>query len=275
MIKTHLIPSTRIALIAFASLLLAAVGGYRAQAYQTYSGGVDGGCIDCHGDFRGPTSTKGTVFPSAKNHEMHRASTSMATACNLCHISTATRFPVNIGSSAGTANNVGVGCSGCHEPAGLRKHHKVNGESICYGCHDPLETPQTENTKPPYYGTVDTKVNNPANTVLLSNTNENWSVGDFLGLDNDGNNLYDLADYAVGAYRLVSVTPEGNNMRVTWLTAGGRDNLVQAAGAATGTYTNLSATLTIPGVGLVTTNYLDIGGATNKARFYRMKAVVP
>jgi len=31
----------------------------------------------------------------------------------------------------------------------------------------------------------------------------------------------------------------------------------------------------IAGVGLVTNSYVDIGGATNGARFYRMKSVVP
>lgn len=269
------IPYPQTALFFAAGFLLAAIGSNTCQAFLTYSGGTDGGCIDCHGDFRGSTSTKGTVFPSAKNHEMHRASTSMATACNLCHISTATRYPVTIGISAGTANNAGVGCTGCHEPAGLRKHHKINGATLCYDCHDPLETPQTENTRPPYYGTVDTKANDPANTVMAANTNENWSVGDFLGLDNDGNDLYDLADYAVGPYRILGVTREGNDMRVTWQTAGGRTNILQAADSVSGLYTNVGVSLKIQGIGLVTTNSLEVGGATNLARFYKMKAVVP
>lgn len=268
MIRLHLVPITRTALLAITSLLLAVLGNNSSQAYEDY-----GGCASCHGDFRGPTSTKGTVFPGNNNHDMHRNAASMATQCNLCH-SGSTRVPTFIGTSTGTVNNPGMGCSGCHEPAGLRKHHKVNGTD-CYDCHDPLETPQTENAIPPYYGTADTKVKNPANTVLTANTNENWSVGDFLGLDNDGNNLYDLADYAVGPYQLLGATREGNNLRLTWLTAGGRTNTVQAAGAVAGTYTNLSSALPIPGVGLVTTNYLDIGGATNTTRFYRLQAVVP
>lgn len=260
---------TRTALLAITSLLLVAAGTTNSQAYEDY-----GGCKDCHGDFRGPTSTKGTVFPGNNNHDMHRNAANMATACNLCHTGdSTTRVPTFIKTSNGTANNAGLGCTGCHEPAGLRKHHKVNGTD-CYDCHDPLETPQPENTKPPYFGTVDTKAQNPGNTVLTGNTNENWSVGDFLGLDNDGNSLYDLADYAVGPYRLLSVDPEGNNLRVTWLTAGGRTNTVQAAGTVIGTYTNLSA-IAIPGVGLVTTNYLEMDGATNRMRFYRLMSVTP
>jgi hypothetical protein len=122
---------------------------------------------------------------------------------------------------------------------------------------------------------VDTKAKNSGNTVQVANTNENWSVGDYMGLDNDGNNLYDLADYAVGSFRILSLNREGNNMRLTWLTAGGRTNTVQAASVVSGTYSNASPALRISGVGLVTTNYLDIGGATNAARFYRLKSIVP
>jgi hypothetical protein len=94
-------------------------------------------------------------------------------------------------------------------------------------------------------------------------------------LDNDGNNLYDLADYAVGPYQLLSATKEGNNLRVSWLTAGGRTNTVQAADSASGTFSDVGAAIRIPGVGLVTTNYLEIGGATNLARFYRLRSVSP
>lgn len=205
---------------------------------------------------------------------MHRASANMGTACNLCHKSNSDRSDPFTGSSAGTTNNVGLGCSGCHVGAGLRKHHVVNGVTECYDCHTD-DAPLDENVKPPYYGTKDTKANNPGNTVLLAKTNENWSVGDFLGLDNDGNNLYDLADYAVGPYRLLSLTRETNNVRVTWLTAGGRiDDIASAAGVA-GTFVNVSSNIIIPGVGLVTNTYIDVGGATNKVRFYQLKSLVP
>jgi hypothetical protein len=74
---------------------------------------------------------------------------------------------------------------------------------------------------------------------------------------------------------LLSVKPEGNNIRVTWLTAGGRTNTVQAAGTVAGTFANVSPAIPIPGVGLATNSYVEIGGATNVTRFYRMKSVVP
>src|SRR5512135_2956807 len=110
----------RVTLMLGASLLALGAACNTSQAYDTYSGGADGGCIDCHGDFRGTNSMKGTVFPSGGNHEMHRASTSMATACNLCHTGdNSTRKPVYTGSSNGTVNNQKLGCSGCHVGAGL------------------------------------------------------------------------------------------------------------------------------------------------------------
>jgi hypothetical protein len=254
-------------LLAGVSLLVFAVVCNISLAYPTYSD-----CQSCHGDFRGSTSTKGTVFPSGENHEMHRGSTSMATACNLCHSGTS-RTPVYIKSSTGTANNQGLGCTGCHVASGLRAHHVANGVTECYDCHVP-ETPPAENVSPPYYGTGDTKVRNPLNGVLAANTNENWSVGDFLGLDNDGNGLYDAGDFASGRYQILSINPEGNNVRITWKTAGGRTDAVQASGALTGPFADVGSPLAIRGIGVVTTNYVEVGGATNKpARFYRIRFV--
>ncbi len=255
-----------------ASLLAIAFACNNSFAYPRYNDvGAGGGCSDCHGVFTGSISPKGTVFPSSSKHEMHRAAANMNTDCNLCHTAGDNRNPF-IGSSDGTANNPGWGCTGCHVAEGLRAHHAANGIADCAGCH--TDGPAAaENVNPPYYGTVDTKANNPGNTALVANTNENWSVGDFLGLDNDGNNLYDLADFAVGPYRLLSVNREGNNVRVTWLTAGGRTDAVQASGAVAGLYSNVSPPLAIPGVGLVTTNHVEVGGATNTLRFYRLKFV--
>jgi len=258
---TKLITCLRSTLRIAAGIFLALAGPSNSLAYDDYAG-----CQACHGDFLGTTSTKGTVFPG-NNHDMHRGSANMGTACALCHGASLT--PVRIGASTGTANNPGLGCVGCHLGPGLRARHAANGVSECGDCHDP-ETPAPENVKPPYYGTVDTKANNPGNEVRASGTNENWSVGDFLGLDNDGNNLYDVADYAIGPFRLLSVDPEGVNLRVTWLTAGGRTNLVQAANALPGAFANISSPLAIPGVGLVTNSFVDVGGATNLTRFYRM-----
>ena len=256
------------ALLVGAALLVCA---RPSLAFERYYNPVtlDRNCSECHGSFTDSTSPQHTVFPSNDKHEMHRASSNMGTACNLCHRSDDDRNPF-IGSSTGTANNQGLGCTGCHVAAGLRAHHAVNGITVCADCHAP-ETPVLENVNPPYYGTTDTKAKNAANLVLVAKTNENWSVGDFLGLDNDGNNLYDAADLACNPYQMLSAAKEGNNLRVTWRTAGGRTDTLQASSKVNGTYSNVISALTIPSVGIRNTNYLEVGGATNPARFYRVK----
>jgi hypothetical protein len=264
----QLVPRISTALLLGAGLLLAGGLCNRGYGYERYSD-----CSACHGSFTGGTSPQGTVFPNNDKHRMHRNSANMGTVCALCHRSDDNNNPF-IGSSTVTANNSGLGCTGCHEATGLRKHHLITGADDCYQCHD-AATPPAENVKPPYYGTADTKANNAGNPVQAANTNENWSVGDFMGLDNDGNNHYDLADYAVGPYRLLSASPEGNDLRLTWLTAGGRTNQVQAAASPSGTFADIGTPLRILGVGLVTTNYLVVGGASYLARFYKLKAVVP
>lgn len=161
----------------------------RVEAYDRYNSG----CNACHGVFTDGTSTKGTTFPGDNKHEMHRAATNMNTACNLCHTSGDGRDPF-INSSNGTANTPGLGCTGCHEKFGLRRHHDINGVSECITCHDADLTPSPENVLPPYFGSVDTLANSPCNPTAQFNLNENWSLSDFLGLDNDGDNLYDTAD---------------------------------------------------------------------------------
>lgn len=275
--KSSTTTANRLTLIIGASLLALAATCNTSQAYDTYSDG----CHVCHGAFDSPTSQKGTIFPFDSNHEMHR--TTMGTACELCHTGSPGDNPVSTHSSDGIGNVAGLGCSGCHVGSGLRKHHATRGVTACYtggvGCHGTgaSDNPPAENVISPYYYEAAytngyTLAHNPANTAQVANTNENWSVGDFVGLDNDGNGLPDLADYTIGPFRILSAKPEGNNLRVTWLTAGGRTNTVQAASKVSGTYTNLSAAVKISGVGLVTTNYLEVNGATNASRFYRMKS---
>ena len=104
--------------------------------------------------------------------------------------------------------------------------------------------------------------------------NENWSETEFLGLDNDGNNVYDALDPACTPFRIVGITREGDDVRVTWETAGGRTDVLQDAGTAAGAYSDLGPPLLIPGTGPVTTNFLDIGGATNSpSRSYRLNLI--
>jgi hypothetical protein len=196
----------------------------------------------------------------------------MNTDCDLCHTTGDSRNPF-LDSSDGTTDTLGLGCSGCHVPEGLRAHHIINGIN-CAGCHPNDAAPDPENVAPPYYGSVDTLVDNPCNDALVSNTNENWSVGDFLGSDNDGDGLYDIADFDCGPpYQLVSITREGDNIRLTWETTGGRSDAIQAATTVDGAYSDIGVTITNPGVGPLVTNLLDVGGAAGGTRFYRVRNV--
>ena len=98
--------------------------------------------------------------------------------------------------------------------------------------------------------------------------------------DNDGQN--NQAEFLAGtnptnsasAFRITAVAREGNNIRVTWNTAGGHTNVVETTSSLTNSYSSLSSNIFISGSGAATTNYLDVGGATNgPARFYRVRLV--
>jgi hypothetical protein len=172
-------------------------------AYPTYNAGCNNPA--CHGDFDGPTSPKGTVFPSDSKHEMHRGTQNMNTDCMLCHFQQPGDKPFT-GVSGGTANNPGVGCTGCHgrdyggalgdSGVGLRLHHFMNNVPECIGCHGFGPDPLPESVSPTYYGTVDTNADDPCN--LAPGFGESWSIGDGDGLDNDGDNQYDANDADCG-----------------------------------------------------------------------------
>jgi hypothetical protein len=198
-----------LSLAGFLAMVMSSPDAFAYDRYKDASG--SGNCSTCHGDFTGSTSPMGSVFPSDDKHRMHNGSGSMSSECNLCHTSGDNRNPW-LGSSDGTANNTGLGCVGCHGRledagndsvsdgvgAGLRQHHDNAGITTCAACHtdaDPANyTTVGEDIWPPYYGTADTNVSRPCNDVSASNVNENWTIGDYLGSDNDGDGLYDAAD---------------------------------------------------------------------------------
>jgi PKD repeat protein len=106
--------------------------------------------------------------------------------------------------------------------------------------------------------------------------------------DPDGDGQTNLAEFLAGTdptnsastFSIIGVTQEDNDLRVTWTTAGGRTNAVQAtAGDALGNYTttnfiDISGLMIITGSGDATTNVVDVGGATNSpSRFYRVRLV--
>ncbi|MFG0252764.1 MAG: hypothetical protein ACF8NJ_07830, partial [Phycisphaerales bacterium JB038] len=159
-------------------------------------------CNNCHGGFFGPTSPKGTIFPSGSKHTMHASGSYMDTSCGYCHASNDNDDPW-LDFASGVGDVPGYGCVGCHgrdyggdlgvSGVGLRQHHVVTGAPSCGGgCHAGDPAPLPENVKPPYFGTPYTNADDPCNNP--PDYLENWSIGDTLGLDNDGDNLFDTDD---------------------------------------------------------------------------------
>ena len=100
--------------------------------------------------------------------------------------------------------------------------------------------------------------------------------------DPDGDGFTNLQEFQAGtdptnsasAFRIISVAQEGDDIRVTWATAGGRTNLVQATSDLEGGYSNISPNILITGSGDTTTNFVDAGGAANApSRYYRIRLV--
>ncbi|HTS17496.1 MAG TPA: hypothetical protein VMP11_07980 [Verrucomicrobiae bacterium] len=109
--------------------------------------------------------------------------------------------------------------------------------------------------------------------------------------DNDGDGFSNLLEYEAGTdpndfdsnpLRITSISRQSNDIVITWITVGNLTNMVQAtAGAPGGSYSNSFTDISpiliihqgfIPT--LVSTNYTEVGGATNGAsRFYRVRLV--
>jgi len=119
---------------------------------------------------------------------------------------------------------------------------------------------------------------------------QSWQVANFgcwacpqadPAADPDGDGMSNTNEFLAGtsptnsasAFRILSITPVANDVQITWLTVGGRTNVVQAASEmGTNSFSDISPLIVIPGTTEVITNYLDLGGATNAGpRFYRIR----
>jgi hypothetical protein len=80
-------------------------------------------------------------------------------------------------------------------------------------------------------------------------------------------------------FRVTGITNQTGSVNLAWTTVGGRSYVVQTnAPPPNGSYTNnfsdFTSTVAVPGQSLGTTNYLDLGGATNTpSRYYRVRLV--
>lgn len=105
--------------------------------------------------------------------------------------------------------------------------------------------------------------------------------------DPDGDGFTNLEEYEAGTdpqnpnsnpLKITSIVQQGNDILLTWTTAGGKTNRVQAATGVAGSYSNnfadVSPVIVPAGYDLTSASYLDVGGATNvPARYYRVRLV--
>jgi hypothetical protein len=182
-------------------------------AYSQYTVSDDGTyCATCHGDFRASNYISTVDGQSWGNlHNLHR-STMLSGDCEACHGSGDT-FPVELSVSAGGSGLDPLSCMGCHGRAedntpqnpsypdgygaGLRQHHTNAGIDDCLSCHDDANpanyTPVAESILPPYYANPGTGHTAMPTSACNDDGSENFA-GLAIGLDNDGNDLYDEAD---------------------------------------------------------------------------------
>lgn len=105
--------------------------------------------------------------------------------------------------------------------------------------------------------------------------------------DVDGDGFTNLQEYLAGtdplsslsSLRIKSIQQQGDDVQITWNAPCGKTNVLQgsvgtADGSFSNSFTNLSPSIVLPGVGECATNYLDVGAATNApSRFYRVRLV--
>lgn len=177
-----------------------------SSGFDRYRTSGGGGCFACHGDFTQGFSPVGTVFPFDSNHLMHRASSAMNTACDMCHSDGDERNPfIGFSDDDGFGGGPGVGCLGCHGRdygaqgvmgVGLRDVHRRSGVSSCgaSSCHrdDPDALP--ESVLPPYYGSPHTRAWDSCNVAPFFGENFSLDTDNHRGLDNDGDGRYDEDD---------------------------------------------------------------------------------
>jgi hypothetical protein len=215
-----------VVIIALSCLL---IGAPNTTAYQEYVDRGLGGCDNCHGAFtdnQSYISLKDDVDWGADLMGVHNIMVS--DDCAVCHL---VSTPKNGDDISYTNNSLGgsgwdaIGCIGCHGRAedrgdaqdcvdpgnpnlpcgdgvGLRQYHFAASPGfagpICLSCHadtNPANfTPVGEDVKPPYYA-LDPDPAHPNKPTDTCNVNgeENYA-GTAIGLDNDGDNVFDTAD---------------------------------------------------------------------------------
>ena len=99
--------------------------------------------------------------------------------------------------------------------------------------------------------------------------------------DPDGDSSSNLSEYLAGTdpndssslLRITDIVRQGNDIRITWNTIGGRTNQLQVSTGLT-EFVDLGPEITVPGAGDVSTDAIDAGAFINaQSRFYRVRTV--
>jgi len=96
----------------------------------------------------------------------------------------------------------------------------------------------------------------------------------YLFIANDGLRGTELwrLDPLADVFRITRIARQGQDVSLTWLTPGGWTNIVQTANDLVSGFSDCSPAIISAGNGLATTNYLHLGGATNRlSRYYRIR----
>ncbi len=103
--------------------------------------------------------------------------------------------------------------------------------------------------------------------------------------DADGDGASNAAEFAAGtnptnaasAFKFAGSSYSTTDVTLQWATVGGHSYQVQiltnTTGSVTGSFVNLSPVIYVAGVGEGMTNYVHVGGGTNRAAYYRVQLV--
>ena len=100
--------------------------------------------------------------------------------------------------------------------------------------------------------------------------------------DPDGDGFSNLQEFLAGldptngvsSFRIISIAAGGIDLLVTWMTGIGKTNALQVTTGGGYTTNSFTDIFTVTNTVTTVTNYLDVGGATNKpARYYRVRLV--
>jgi hypothetical protein len=229
--KTWLILSGMVLLVGIA------VGLRNAEAYPNYAGSP--ACSSCHPTFLNDKGSRGPL------HDLHVSA--MTGTCTLCHVKSGDNPPL-------------ANCAGCHVGPGLRLHHENAGAPpdanglICSDCHTTDPKPAPENIAPPYYSRTDVTVKEPCQAQPAP-PGEDFN-GDLVGLDNDGDLLYDTQDpdcTPPSTTTTTSIRPTTTSVQPTTTTTSVRPTTTTTSVLPTTTTTSVLPTTTTTSVQPTTT----------------------